>query len=177
MLGVATGRTWAARQQFARPCLDYIQRWPHLAGTLGGAVLREFPAGRRSGGSVAMQVTAFRTEDHPPRDRFTFWLDRISQTVSPYTPNLPHEIQDEPPTVPATGDAVAWPNMARMVTGLAHDGNPAHRPFCNRSMSTHKSEGVTDMRGRLNRRITSIYNSGRSSLHGKLSPRWRVVAK
>src|SRR5204863_9340952 len=37
-LGVSTEEARAARRQFARPCLDYTQRRPHLAGALGAAV-------------------------------------------------------------------------------------------------------------------------------------------
>jgi hypothetical protein len=37
-LGVATEQARAARRQFARPCLDYTQRRPHLAGALGAAL-------------------------------------------------------------------------------------------------------------------------------------------
>ena len=37
-LGVPTQQAQAARRQFARPCLDYTQRRPHLAGALGAAL-------------------------------------------------------------------------------------------------------------------------------------------
>jgi len=37
-LGVATATARAARRQFARPCLDFTARRPHLAGALGAGL-------------------------------------------------------------------------------------------------------------------------------------------
>ena len=33
---------------------------------------------------------SFRTEDHPPLDRFPFWVDIVSQTVSPMHARTDH---------------------------------------------------------------------------------------
>ena len=61
-LGVATQQARAARRRFARPCLDYTQRQPHLAGALGAAVCtRLIELGwlaRRVPGQRALKITS-----------------------------------------------------------------------------------------------------------------------
>ncbi len=60
-LGVATERARSARRQFARPCLDYTQRRPHLAGALGAALCSRLVElgwlARRVPGQRAMRIT------------------------------------------------------------------------------------------------------------------------
>ncbi|HEX5994349.1 MAG TPA: winged helix-turn-helix domain-containing protein [Jiangellales bacterium] len=60
-LGVATGAARALRRQFARPCLDFTQRRPHLAGALGAALCaRLIELGwlaRRASGQRALKIT------------------------------------------------------------------------------------------------------------------------
>jgi DNA-binding transcriptional ArsR family regulator len=60
-LGVAVDRARAARREFARPCLDYTQRRPHLAGALGAALcVRLVELGwlaRRVPGRRALRIT------------------------------------------------------------------------------------------------------------------------
>lgn len=60
-LGVATGAARALRRQFARPCLDFTQRRPHLAGALGAALCaRLIELGwlaRRTSGQRALKIT------------------------------------------------------------------------------------------------------------------------
>jgi DNA-binding transcriptional ArsR family regulator len=60
-LGVPVAAARAARRHFARPCLDYTHRRPHLAGALGAAVCsRLLAAGwlvRRAPGQRALRVT------------------------------------------------------------------------------------------------------------------------
>jgi DNA-binding transcriptional ArsR family regulator len=60
-LGVATERARSARRQFARPCLDYTQRRPHLAGALGAALCSRLVElgwlARRVPGQRAVRIT------------------------------------------------------------------------------------------------------------------------
>ena len=61
-LGVATGEARAARRrQFARPCLDFTQRRPHLAGALGAALCARLIelgwVARRVSGQRALKIT------------------------------------------------------------------------------------------------------------------------
>jgi DNA-binding transcriptional ArsR family regulator len=60
-LGVAVGAARTARRAFARPCLDFTHRRPHLAGALGAAVCAHMlDVGwvvRRVSGERALRVT------------------------------------------------------------------------------------------------------------------------
>jgi DNA-binding transcriptional ArsR family regulator len=60
-LGVAIGKARAARRQFARPCLDFTQRRPHLAGALGAALCTRLVElgwlARRIAGQRALKIT------------------------------------------------------------------------------------------------------------------------
>jgi DNA-binding transcriptional ArsR family regulator len=59
-VGVDLAAARASRRPFARPCLDYTERRPHLAGTAGAALLRHFlDAGwvSRIGSQRALRVT------------------------------------------------------------------------------------------------------------------------
>jgi DNA-binding transcriptional ArsR family regulator len=59
-LGVGVGSAREARRSFARPCLDWSERRPHLAGALGKAVLDRLLADgwlRRRRSGRALEVT------------------------------------------------------------------------------------------------------------------------